>query len=110
MSSNVDCPYCGTEEIETEEHEEGVYHKQECPKCGKIFVYQTYIEISCTSYRADCLNGSEHKLKKISSTSPVMGGMRRWRCTDCGEEILKPAECNHGCKDLSICWKCEDAK
>ena len=84
---DVECPYCGEElKIDHDDgqgYDEDVLHEQECSNCEKAFVYTTYIMISYNSYKADCLNGEEHRYK------PTMTVPRRYtkmRCEDCGEE------------------------
>jgi hypothetical protein len=85
--SDVNCPYCN-EEIKID-HEDGygyeqeILHEQHCSKCDKSFVYQTYIHFTYDVYKADCLNGSDHKFK-LSNTFPIE--FSRMVCEDCWHE------------------------
>jgi hypothetical protein len=84
--NKVNCPYCGEAvEINHDDgygYEEGERHEQEC-HCGKTFMYETTIFIEHEAFRADCLNGKEHKFE-MTHTFPKE--YRRIRCIDCGLE------------------------
>jgi len=86
----VTCPYCGADQAINHDDgygfEEDSKHEQECYVCEKTFVYTTAISYNYNVYKADCLNGSEHKYEK-THTDPVCA--TKWRCTDCdGEKAL----------------------
>lgn len=84
---DTNCPYCN-EEI-TIDHDDGqgyevdTLHEQQCPKCEKNFVFQTYHHFSYDTFKADCLNGSDHKFK-LSKTYPKE--FSRMVCEDCETE------------------------
>jgi len=86
---NVECPYCGKEtEICHDDgagFQEDILEETSCEHCDKSFVYDTYISYSYTGYKADCLNGEEHKYAP-TNTYPIE--YTKWRCADCGKEIL----------------------
>lgn len=91
--NDVECPYCeNVVEINHDGYglEEGVFHNQECPYCEKYFVYQTIITFNYDTYKADCLNGSEHEFK-YTTTFPME--FTEKKCIYCGErEKLLPEE------------------
>lgn len=84
---DVKCPYCGSDnEICHDDgygYEEGEPHQTVCSECDKNFVFYTEISFYYEAYKADCLNGGEHKYKE-TSTFPRC--FRRLKCQDCGEE------------------------
>ncbi len=84
---DVDCPYCGHAfDINHDDGHglsEGDEHQDQCPKCEKNFVFSTYISVSHTAHKADCLNGAPHRLKK---TNTFPDQYARMRCEDCGHE------------------------
>ena len=83
----IECPYCGSDnEICHDDgygYEEDEPHQTVCSECDKNFVFYTEISFSYEAYKADCLNGSEHKYKE-TNTFPRC--FRRLKCQDCGEE------------------------
>lgn len=85
--SDVKCPYCEEEqEINHDDgqgYEENTLHHQECNKCEKTFTFTTGIIYVYHTYKADCLNGSEHNFK-ASTTYPREFTVMR--CSDCEEE------------------------
>lgn len=93
MIENAQCPYCGKRNVidHDDGYDEGEPHQQECGHCEKTFVFYTEISFSCRAYKADCLNGGEHKFKK-SSTFPVE--YSRLCCEDCGLTKLVEKENN----------------
>ena len=89
MTEDVNCPYCGEgNEICHDDgygYEEDKLHEQQCAECEKIFTYHTSIHFSYRAYKADCLNGSEHKYKKVNHLPQYWPN---WvRCTECGHEV-----------------------
>lgn len=84
--SDIECPYCGQEsEIDYGDghgYEESILHETDCSMCEKTFVFTTSIIFHHESYRADCLNGSDHKWKR-SITIPI--NCTKMNCEDCDE-------------------------
>ena len=83
---DIECPYCGEEqEVNHDDgygYEEDCRHEQECI-CGKYFCYTTSISCYYEANKADCLNGSDHKLKYCKSHPEFMS--KRY-CQDCEYE------------------------
>lgn len=93
---DLECPYCEQElEICHDDgfgYEEGVHH-QECPHCGKKFVFETEISFYYKPYKADCLNDGKHDYQ-LTHTNPKE--FSKMRCTMCGDEReLTEAERTH---------------
>jgi len=85
MNYDVACPYCG-ENLEVCHDdglgvEEDTPHEMECYECEKNFVFYTTISFSYEASIADCLNGSDHKLKP---TTTYPKEYTRMACSDCG--------------------------
>jgi hypothetical protein len=82
--NDVDCPYCGSEQEICHDdgygYAENRRHRQKCGSCGNTFVYETCIIIEHEAYKADCLNGGEHKLSP-SHTHPIEFSMMH--CGEC---------------------------
>lgn len=93
--SDVICPYCDHDFDICHDDGHGMSederHEEECPNCAKRFVFTTFIEVSHTGYKADCLNDGEHQLK-LSKTYPKQ--FSKMRCKDCGYERQPTAEEN----------------
>ncbi len=73
MSDNAGCPYCGKDNDIN--HDDGYgygedLYEQECSHCEKTFTYRTSISYYYDTYKADCMNGGEHKFKS-RATCPV---------------------------------------
>ena len=85
--NDTECPYCDAPiEINHDDgagYAEDETHQQECGECEKTFVFTTSIHFSYSPYKADCLNGSEHKYKP---TTTVPKEYTQMRCEDCGDE------------------------
>ena len=87
MSKDLECPYCkyGMEVC----HDDGFgcseseNHEMECRGCGKYFVFTTGIIFHYSPEKADCLNGSPHKLKE---TRVHPRRFSKMRCQDCDYE------------------------
>lgn len=81
------CPYCNADiNIKHDDgygYEENELHQQECSKCRKIFTYTTEIIRIHNTFKADCLNGGEHKYE---CTYTIPEEYSRWICTECGIE------------------------
>lgn len=82
--SSISCPYC--EKIQEVCHDDGfgydedVRHEMRCVSCEKKFVFQTTISITYEEFKADCLNGSSHRLQ-YTFTRPIE--YTRMMCQDC---------------------------
>lgn len=89
---DVECPYCGiAQEINHDDgvgYEENQMHEQQCPDCEKFFAYTTSISFYYSVNKADCLNGSEHKYRAMT-TYPIE--CTQMECFDCGAR-RKPTE------------------
>lgn len=89
---DVTCPYCSHQfdicHDDGHGYDESRRHEDTCPKCEKNFVFTSYISVTHTAYKADCLNGEPHKLD-LSRTYPPQ--FRMMRCRDCDYE-RKPTE------------------
>ena len=87
MYSEVECPYCGTDQYVDHEdgygYEEDVLYNQECVKCRKYFTYTTMITYTHEAYEADCMNDGEH-VWEPTVTYPIEA--TRMRCKTCDEE------------------------
>jgi len=87
---DIECPYCGKEQDichdDGQGYEEDCMHEQECGYCSKIFVYTTSISFYYEVFKADCLNGDEHKYKKMKMFPQIYPDARR--CIVCGYEDL----------------------
>ena len=90
--SDVKCPYCETEQEICHDdgygYEQEEAHQQECGECEKNFVYYTSISFYYNAEKADCLNGSDHKFKAMSTYPKEYTKMI---CVDC-EERREPTE------------------
>jgi DNA-directed RNA polymerase subunit RPC12/RpoP len=90
VSYDVECPYCGSkEDINHDDgygYEEDKKHEQQCSECGKNFTFTTSISFHYDAEKADCLNGAEHRMEKVCSTSSDI--FPDWkRCKDCEHEV-----------------------
>lgn len=92
MNKDVDCPYCGHyQDINHDDgygYEEDVCHSQNCENCGKEFVFTTSISFYYESFKADCLNGAEHKFE-LQCCAPRE--FTKMVCIDCDEK-RKPTD------------------
>lgn len=88
MNDDMECPYCGEEQEVCHDdghgYAEDKRHEHDCSKCGKIFVFTTYISYHYTPYKADCLNGEPHRLKKTTIFPPYWPDAVH--CQDCDYE------------------------
>lgn len=88
MDKDMECPYCGKWQEVCHDDEEGYaedeLHEHQCSECDKYFTFTTYISYSYTPYKADCLNGSPHRLKKKSMFPNYWPNAVR--CEDCSYE------------------------
>ncbi len=84
MNDDVECPYCSVgNEINHDDgygYEEDQRYEQQCHACDKNFTFTTSISYYYEAEKADCLNGSEHRLK-MSTTYPPM--YSKMNCEDC---------------------------
>jgi len=85
--ADINCPYCDAElnicHDDGYGYNEDDHHEQECGKCEKTFVFTTCISFSYSPHKADCLNGSPHRLKK-TKTFPAK--YARMACQDCDHD------------------------
>ena len=108
---DVKCPYCGRgQEINHDDgygYEENETHEQECA-CHKTFTFETFISFDYSAHKAPCLNGAEHKYKKVVRAPRVINGKEAYRCEWCGAEEDKPSACSRGCRDIitNLCTVC----
>lgn len=90
--SDTKCPYCDAEiEIDHDDgrgYSEDELHEQQCSDCGKNFTFTTSILYVYYTYKADCLNGGEHKFK---ATTTIPKEYTKMDCTEC-EERRDPTE------------------
>ena len=76
---DINCPYCN-KGLEID-HDDGYGY------CEKTFVYTTSITYYYEAEKADCLNGSEHKMRRVVHYPNTWS---KWkRCEVCGEETGK---------------------
>ncbi len=84
--SDVDCPYCGAGQVINHDdgygYEEDETHRQECVDCEKTFVFHTQVYFYYDANRADCLNGGEHRWRKLHIAPDWWPDARA--CSDCG--------------------------
>jgi hypothetical protein len=85
--SDLECPYCGADQKVNHDdgagYDENRRHEQECRDCGKTYVFDTAISFTYTPHKADCLNGTEHRLKFRKSWPHQYS---RMVCQDCDFE------------------------
>lgn len=89
---DVNCPYCGAgQEINHDDDygfiEDEIFN-QDCSKCGKTFIYRTFITLDYEANKADCLNGEPHNYKPTNTFPKEYTQMR---CDMCGDE-RRPTE------------------
>ncbi len=81
---DIECPYCGEEQEvchdDGQGYDEDVLHEMQCCKCDKNFTFTTWISFTYESYKADCLNGAEHKL---NPTTAIPVEYTRMQCENC---------------------------
>jgi len=90
--TTVECPYCEEYvEIDTDDHYED-YEEYECPNCSKNFEVFAEATVSYSvCYKADCLNGGEHKWKqKIGVPEAFFKG--KYFCEYCSKEKVVSEE------------------
>ena len=85
--SDINCPYCGAEQDINHDDDYGIaedeVYEQECSECEKIFAFNTGFILVYEAWKADCLNGAEHKYKR---TDTYPREFTKMRCTDCHHE------------------------
>ncbi len=89
----LECPYC-EEEIEDPDdcYEPDTIYHEECPNCGKNFVFTLEYSRDYYPEQAPCLNGGEHDWREIAG-APFYHFANRRRCHYCdAEKILKPGD------------------
>ena len=69
--SDVECPYCGNGQDICNDDGHGLdecrTHQEECGECGKMFIFTTSLTVDSEAEKADCLNGSEHRMEPRQS-------------------------------------------
>ena len=94
--NDMACPYCGEGvKINHDDgfgYEEDTPHETECPHCGKMFVFYTYVSYTYRPEKADCLNGGEHTYRP-SVTYPRE--CTRMECIHCGDDRSLTEEEKH---------------
>lgn len=87
---DVECPYCGeSQDINHDDgygYEEDETYQQECCACDKVFIYKTTVSFTYEAQQADCLNGGEHRWRKLT-TLPAWWPEARV-CKDCDKRDL----------------------
>lgn len=90
--SDTNCPYCGADvEINHDDgygYEEDMLHQQECGKCENVFTFNTSMTFYYETFKAECLNGGEHKFEPTHTFPKKYTEME---CTECGKK-RKPTE------------------
>lgn len=85
---DLECPYCESEQdinlYDGFGFEEDKAHEMECDSCEKTFVFYTSISYSYSPQKADCLNGSPHRLRVVDRINYV-----RSTCKDCEFEKME---------------------
>ena len=82
--SDMQCPYCGADQEVC--HDDGAgysvdeRHEHTCSVCDKTFVFTTFISVSYTPRKADCLNDAPHELAMSKSYSRRYS---RMQCVHC---------------------------
>ena len=85
--SNLECPYCDADLDDPDDcYKEDETYEEHCPHCDKRFVFTLSYSVSYTAYEAPCLNGEDHKWKKINGC-PAEYFENRRRCEYCDKEI-----------------------
>ncbi len=83
--SDLECPYCEADLDVCHDdgfgYSEGVAHEMQCYECEKNFVFHTSISFYYEPKKADCLNGSPHRLKIMETSRSTIT-----RCKDCEYE------------------------
>ena len=84
--SDLECPYCDEEqEVNHDDgygYEEDQTFEQECEKCGKTFVYSTYISYQHEARKVDCLNGEPHDYQPPTTCPKIATKMMCTMCDD----------------------------
>ena len=123
MNEDVDCPYCDAGQMICHDdgygYEENETFSQECEGCGKTFTYTTTPTYYYDVYKAPCLNGGEHKWKRIIGWPPEHYE-NKYRCEYCDARTIKETgDCcgfniEEGDKKMfdceHYCWKCHRCK
>ncbi len=82
------CPYCEKDMDDPDDcYETEMAYEEECPHCGKMFIFYVEYEIFYDTHKADCLNGADHNYEETVTFPPELAKLR---CTMCDAE--KPLE------------------
>ena len=89
--NDITCPYCAAlNEVchdDGQGYEEGIAHEMCCRDCRKNFVYYTAISYDYSAEKADCLNGSAHRVSLWRTLwSDEYETVQSRKCGDCGME------------------------
>lgn len=89
--NDITCPYCAAlNEVchdDGQGYEEGIAHEMCCRDCRKNFVYYTAISFDYSPSKADCLNGSAHRVSPWRTLwSDEYETVQSRKCVDCGME------------------------
>lgn len=84
---DLECPYCEEwfEVCQDDGHlcEDDQHYQEECPSCEKKFIATVCWSASFSGYKADCLNGGEHRAYEVGIAPKPL--QPRIACRDCGE-------------------------
>jgi len=90
MIDDAKCPYCGAEQdidiSDLKEHQlfdTDTKYEQECDTCEQTFGFKIHVNVSYSTFAADCLNGGSHDWY-IQECHPKF--MTRRVCNNCSEE------------------------
>lgn len=84
--SELECPYCDhsfEHVLDNSDYDQDRLHECQCPKCEKYFVFNTFILYHHETFKADCLNGSEHDWKLAKTYPREFSNMK---CKTCDKE------------------------
>lgn len=88
----IECPYCESEfEAPEGDHDTCASYDEECPDCGKKFVFEVEYEKNFYPRKADCLNGGEHDWRQTHG-APANYFAGRFRCANCSAEKHEPSK------------------
>lgn len=87
--NEITCPYCDYDFNLC--HDDGAYYREdeeeqcECPECEKTFIVRSSCSWHHEGFKADCLNGGEHKWEKMTGY-PKEYFVEMFRCSECNEQ------------------------
>ena len=83
--NGIECPYCGKDQGDPDEHTQEEYVEMKCFDCGKNFVYYASYSVHYHSEQAPCLNGGGHQWEKMCGL-PKEYFKDMYRCNFCKTE------------------------